>query len=536
MYKITDDKVRRAIKFLKKDIYDDWYCDLQNYSDIFRDVSKIAQLVNQKIELGRGVYIAQKSVLLNIPKGNGGFRYTLELSPIDRIAFHVFGIELIELLDKALPFNILSHRRSLDDDTLFKPPIEQWNKFENYTRVTAQNKFIIETDLSNYFDNIDIEKLRNELVAASAQAGLTSEEFLRCMYLIESVISILKVISFDGKKGLPQNRDISYFLANIYMRHLDAKLKGQTYFRYVDDIRLIAETRPDANRLMLMLVETLREYGLSINSSKTKILAPDTKEHNQFINNFDFEAKKIDAMLNSGKRKYVHESFLKIYQGTYDLLEQNKIHERRFRFYANRLITFFNAKDVSVPKKYKEEIAVSLVGGIDGQPDCADQICVIAQAIGPSRKLQMNLVKWATDTNNITFEWAVYSVIKTLAKQGCRSTVMQRYCWDRLKDPTSSDPIKGISAVFLNRKAARFIESQLARSNSHFLQRHLLIAIAHEPPESLKRKKTSERILPDFAGIHFQLHKTTKSADFSLIRHSDRLSQRVLIKELRSYA
>ena len=535
MYKITEDKVRRATKFLKKDILDDWYGDLQNYADIFSDVPKITRLVNQKIEMGRGIYTAHKSVLLNIPKGNGGFRYTLELSPIDRIAFHIFGFELIELLDKSLPFNILSHRRSLDDDTLFKPPIEQWNKFENFTKITGSNKFIIETDLSNYFDNIELEKLRNELIAASTQAGLSSEDFLRCMYLIESVISMLKIISFDGKRGLPQNRDISSFLSNIYMRHLDLRLKGETYFRYVDDIRLVAETRSEANRLMLLLVETIRGFGLSINSSKTKILTPGTEEHFHFINDFEFEAKKIDAMLNSGKRKYVNLSFFEIYKGTLNLLEQNKIHCRKFRYYANRLITFFNAKDVCIPKKYKDAIATRLVGAINSRPDCADQICALAQAIGPCKKLQTNLVEWATDRSNLTFEWAVYSVIKTLAKQDCRNTLLQKYCMEQLKDITVSDPIKGISAVFLNRKAGNLIISLLAQSNSHFLQRHLLIALAHEPPEILKRKKAVERIQPDFVGTHFQLHKSSKSTDFALIRHSERLSQRVLIKELRNY-
>lgn len=478
MFKISEEQVRKAIKYLKKDIYDDWYCDLQNYEDLHSDQHKVTNLINLRIVQGGGIYHSQKSILLNIPKGNGAFRYTLELSPLDRLAFHVFGLELIFLLDKVIPFNILSHRKSLDNETLFKPLIEQWNKFENYTRVSSSNKFIIETDVANYFDNIDIEKLKTELVIAASEAGMSSDDFLKCMYLIESVIAILRNISFDGKKGLPQNRDISSFLANIYMRPLDRCLKNQKYFRYVDDIRIIADTRNMVNRTMLSVVETLREYGLSLNGGKTRIIEPGTDEHQKFLDNQDYEAKKLDSMLNSGKKRFVLESFSEIYRGTIDYLEKNKIHERKFRFYANRLVTFLNAKDIFIPKKFKDEISCKLIGGIDGRPDCADQICKLAQAVGPNKLLQKNLVDWVVNDDNLTFEWAVYSVIKTLTIQGCSSKKLRDYCLKMLKDPTSSEPIRGISAVFLNTRAYNTIIKQLSKSNSHFLQRHFLIALA----------------------------------------------------------
>lgn len=536
MYKVTEEKLKRAIKFLKKDMYDDWYCDLQNYADLFSDIPKLIDQINHRIHIGRGVFVAQKAVLLNIPKGNGGFRYTLELSPLDRIAFHIFGLELIELLDGSISFHILSQRRSTDEETLFKPAIEQWNKFENYTRVSGVGKYIIETDLSNYFENIQIDRLREELVSTAAQAGLASEDFLRCMYLIESTISILKVISFDGKRGLPQNRDVSHFLANIYMRHLDSRMAGRTYFRYVDDIRIIAESRADANLLMLNLVECLREYGLAINSGKTRILIPGSPEHDAFINDFEFEAKKIEAMLNSGKRKFVNESFQEIFRATKLLLDENKIHERRFRFYANRLITFLNAKDVTVSQKYRDAIAERLVGGIEGRPDCADQICALVQALGPNKKLQSSLVDWATNPENLTFEWAVYTVIKTLSEQEFKSGKLQAFCRRVLSEDGHSDPIVGISAVFLNARSASRIEARISRGNTHFLQRHLLIALSLAHPKLLKQNGTGKRIHEEFLGQHFRLHKSSKVQGFALVRRSERLSQRVLIKELRNYA
>jgi|GEM_PF-3483824 len=98
MYVVTDDQVRKALKLLKKDIHDDWYCDLQNYTDVFKEIPKVTALINERISKGRGIYIAEKTILFNIPKGNGGFRYSLEFSPLDRLAYHIFGFQLIDLL------------------------------------------------------------------------------------------------------------------------------------------------------------------------------------------------------------------------------------------------------------------------------------------------------------------------------------------------------------------------------------------------------------------------------------------------------
>ena len=312
--------------------------------------------------------------------------------------------------------------------------------------------------------------------------------------------------------------------------HLGGRFPGVTR------LRIIADTRNMVNRTMLSVVETLRGYGLSLNGGKTRIIEPGTEEHQKFIDNQDFEAKKLDSMLNSGKKRFVLESFSEIYRGTIDYLEKNKIHERKFRFYANRLVTFLNAKDIFIPKKFKDEISCKLIGGIDGRPDCADQICKLAQAVGPNKLLQKNLVDWVVNDDNLTFEWAVYSVIKTLAIQGCSSKKLRDYCLKVLKDPTSSEPIRGISAVFLNNRAYNAIIKQLSKSNSHFLQRHFLIALAFKKPEDLKKIRFGEFVIEEYRGLHKQIHRASKVSGFKLIRTSERLSQRVLIKELRSYA
>jgi hypothetical protein len=536
MYYVDEATIRVSIKYLKKDINDDWYCDPQNYKDVFTDVTKLTNKINQKIKAGKGIYVAEKSAIFNIPKGNGGFRYTLEQSPIDRLAYHIFGIKLIHYLDRTLPFNILSHRKSLDEDTLYKPYIEQWSKFENFTRICGKDKYIVETDITNYYDNIDIGILKNELINTASEAKLSPEEFIECMFFIESINNILLAISFNGKKGLPQNRDISSFLANIYMKPIDKCLTGITYFRYMDDIRVITDTRPDANRYMLKMVESLRNIGLALNSSKTRILEPKSSIHKEYCEEIDLESRKIDAMINSGKRKYVLESFHEVFKKVIEYLEEGKINERKFRFYANRLIIFLNAKDVTVPRRYKKLLAEKLIGGINVRPDCADQICSLAQAIGSYSSLQEDLSKWVIDEDNLTFEWSVYLVLKTLISQGYSNSDLNKYCNEQLCSDSSSIAIRGVSAIYRNTKSKKEIVEMLSKEESFFLRRHYIVALAKCSQYKIKKMRSGEKINNEILEEHGLLYRQSNEQDFMYIRRSEKQFQRILIKELNGYA
>lgn len=55
-------------------------------------------------------------------------------------------------------------------------------------------------------------------------------------------------------------------------------------------------------------------------------------------------------------------------------------------------------------------------------------------------------------------------------------------------------------------------------------------------PDILKKKNWTEKVLPDFRGHHYALYKSSSDENFSYVRKSERLSQRILIKELNNYA
>ena len=50
------------------------------------------------------------------------------------------------------------------------------------------------------------------------------------------------------------------------------------------------------------------------------------------------------------------------------------------------------------------------------------------------------------------------------------------------------------------------------------------------------KKNWGDKVLPDFRGHHSALYKLSSGEDFSYVRKSERLCQRILIKELNNYA
>lgn len=75
--------------------------------------------------------------------------------------------------------------------------------------------------------------------------------------------------------SIPQGVDASSILANLYLHHIDeqfSRMSGVEYFRYADDIRIVAKDKITAKMSLGRLIKALRLIGLDINNSKTRVL------------------------------------------------------------------------------------------------------------------------------------------------------------------------------------------------------------------------------------------------------------------------
>src|SRR5690606_37636366 len=102
--------------------------------------------------------------------------------------------------------------------------------------------------------------------------------------------------------------------------------KGHDYYRYVDDIRIIADSELHAKRALQDLIRQLRTVGLNINASKTEILAPDTTKEKlaEYFPSQDSTTNAINYMWQSRSRRLVIRSVTYIFNILTDCIASNK--------------------------------------------------------------------------------------------------------------------------------------------------------------------------------------------------------------------
>ena len=269
-----------VLKHLRQDMRDDWYFDCLQYDDIFKNPDEAKRIVLSLLQEWNGVYLGTRSVVRNIPKKGYGERYGLETDFFDRFVYQAICTFLIPYYDSLLSHRVLSYRHDSapqNSKYLFKNKIDRWFTFEGITLTFARsNQHLLVTDLSNFFENISREQIIAALEKAIPEIVATGPEKLQIRNAIRTLDRLLEQWTFSRDHGLPQNRDASSFLSNILLSSVDREMakKGYDYYRYVDDIRVLANTEIHARRALQDVIRELRKVGLNINANKTEILPP----------------------------------------------------------------------------------------------------------------------------------------------------------------------------------------------------------------------------------------------------------------------
>jgi len=137
--------------------------------------------------------------------------------------------------------------------------------------------YVIEVDISSYFDNISFCHLRTFL-----------DQRVRDGVLRRAIHKWLKAgvmeagnVSYPGA-GSPQGGVVSPILSNVYLHEVMDKwfenqvrprLRGRAHFvRYADDIVIACEWREDAERIMEVLPKRFGKYDLGLHPEKTRLV------------------------------------------------------------------------------------------------------------------------------------------------------------------------------------------------------------------------------------------------------------------------
>ena len=138
--------------------------------------------------------------------------------------------------------------------------------------------WIVDADVSGYFDSIDRARLRDVLRKRVNDGRLLRliGKWLRAGVMDEGVLSY-------PESGVVQGGVISPRLSNLFLHHvLDEwferevrpRLKGRCFrTRFADDFIIGGELEADARRVMAVLPKRVARFGLSIHPEKTALIA-----------------------------------------------------------------------------------------------------------------------------------------------------------------------------------------------------------------------------------------------------------------------
>ncbi len=154
------------------------------------------------------------------------------------------------------------------------------------------------TDISDYFNSIDISLLLPDL-----KELLKGEDEIYRLFeglLCDDRASVDSEIK-QVKKGVMAGVPFSVFLANLYLKDLDYRMKSENilYARYSDDIIVFAPSSDERDRARSVIVSFIAQKGLEINPSKESETSPGEKW--EFLG-FSYLSGEIDVSASAMKK------------------------------------------------------------------------------------------------------------------------------------------------------------------------------------------------------------------------------------------
>ncbi len=217
-----------------------------------------------------GEYVADPFPVLEVPKAGWHIRPGIQLSLADQFVYHYLALQAVVVIGPRIEWSAQTVRFSY---RLSPPGKKYWftrrfHGWRNFAKVSlgklsSNTEFVLVSDISGYYENIDIGRLVQEMRAAGVDDTVTGQ-----------LSRLWNKWCGIRQRGIPQGLSPSDLFAEFYLDPLDHGLQGAAldHLRYVDDIRIFTVDEKSAHRGLHELERTLRSRGLNPQTAKTKVL------------------------------------------------------------------------------------------------------------------------------------------------------------------------------------------------------------------------------------------------------------------------
>ncbi len=277
------------------------------YNDFALSLDENVKSISAKMKSG---YFAEKTIRTYMPKSNGLSRMYTLLTIEDQIVYQAYANIIAEAISskvvrsrykKSVFGNLYTDKRSL----FFYQP---WQKsYTAYTRAIINAyksglEFIASFDLTACYDSIN-HSLIKEVLLKNHFSENCATEFVNLLSKWESSTGP------ELGTGIPQGPQASGIVAEMVLSEYDEYIEklqkhySFKYFRYVDDIRILADNEDTVKWVLFLLDKKSKDLGLFPQSSK--IVVHKIRDINLevkrislplFDDDFDEERKPVEAV------------------------------------------------------------------------------------------------------------------------------------------------------------------------------------------------------------------------------------------------
>ena len=306
-------------KIVKKQLRDNLIQDLYDYYDFNYFIEDKAVTIISDIK--KGTYRSQTPLVYKIEKKYGVCRHMILPQPMDALVLQALTEYLYPIIKKKEPSKnaFYSRNRSFNKKPHEVVDFDSFSWLENWKRMQEEifrfnqhKKYIVVTDLTNYFDSIDLQDLRH-FISTNFNVNETTVDLI--FRIIVDIAWIPDYLPFTPR-GLPTiNIEAIRLLAHAYLFEIDKILKkkaNNNFARWMDDITIGCDSIKEATEIISSISDVLKSRGLALNLSKTNIFnAIDGQnqfciKENQYLDMIDSKIKnKENINIRELKKEFV---------------------------------------------------------------------------------------------------------------------------------------------------------------------------------------------------------------------------------------